>query len=126
MTWIWIGVGGAAGALARYVASGWVQGASPSSFPWGTFAVNVVGCFAIGLLAGLLSGPALVRPEVRLGLLVGFLGAFTTFSTYAYETLELGAAGQWAWCLWNVLLANGLGLVAVWAGDRLAAILTRG
>lgn len=82
-----VGSGGFLGALARYGMSGWVQRLSPmSTFPYGTLAVNLAGCFAIGVLAGLAESRQLFGPEARAFALIGLLGGFTTFSTFGYET----------------------------------------
>jgi len=86
-----IAVGGALGALLRYGLAGVVQERSDSLFPVGTLAVNVAGCFAIGLLAAFFAGPYLIREEVRAFALVGVLGSFTTFSTYGLETVGLAS-----------------------------------
>jgi len=114
-----IAVGGALGALLRYGLSGVVQERSDSLFPVGTLAVNVTGCFAIGLLAALFAGPYLIREEVRAFAFVGVLGAFTTFSTYGLETVGLATEGA----LWqagaNVAASNVLGVLGVWLGYRL-------
>lgn len=113
-----IAVGGAAGALLRYGVAGLTQRVSGSTFPYGTLAVNAIGCLAIGLLAGFFAGPHLVREEYRVAILVGVLGAFTTFSTFGLETLELARDGQFAPAAANILLSNALGLGAVWLGYR--------
>lgn len=112
-----IGAGGAAGAIARYLLSGWV---TRGTFPLGTLTVNGLGCLLIGFLGAVLTGPWLMREEYRFAITVGFLGGLTTFSTYAFETLSLAGDRQWAHAAVNVLLNNGLGLVAVWFGYRLA------
>ncbi len=88
-TLLWIGCGGAAGALFRYTLAGWCQRLSGGVFPVGTLAVNVLGCLLIGFVGAFLAGPLLVREEHRLGLLVGLLGGFTTFSTFGWETFAL-------------------------------------
>jgi len=108
--------GGALGALLRYGAAAGVQRFGGSAFPIGTLAVNLIGCLAIGLLGGFFAGPQLVREELRLGLLIGLLGAFTTFSTFGWETVQLANSGQFTLAAANVLLSNLLGLAAVWAG----------
>ena len=113
-------IGGGAGALCRYLISGWGQRLTSGVFPLGTLIVNVLGCFLNGLLAHLLNGVYPVRPEVRLGLLVGFLGAFTTYSTFGHDTMILANEGQMRSAGLYVLLSNGLGLAAVWFGYRLA------
>lgn len=79
---------GAAGTLARYGLSGWVQRLVRETFPWGTLAVNLAGCLAIGVVMGLVRERQLLSPEARTVLVVGFLGGFTTFSAFGYETLE--------------------------------------
>ena len=113
MTIAMIVIGGDAGALCRYWVSGWGQRLTSELFPLGTLIVNVLGCFLIGILAHLTMGVYPVRDEIRIGLLVGFLGAFTTYSTFGLDTMMLVNAGQkWSAGLY-VLLSNGLGLVAV-------------
>ena len=88
-----IGVGGAIGAILRYVCAGWGQRLTDSALPVGTLGVNVLGCFLLGGLAAWFAGPQLVREEYRVAIMVGLLGGFTTFSTYALETLTLAKAG---------------------------------
>lgn len=113
-----VAVGGALGAVSRYVVSGWVSRALPSSFfPWGTLVVNSSGSFVLGLLLGLVSSGRLALPsEVRLLVAIGGLGAFTTFSTFAYETLEAARIGDYRLALANVGFSLGIGLLACWAG----------
>ncbi len=115
-----IAAGGAIGAVLRYVVSGFAQRLTQGSFPIGTLIVNVAGCFAIGFLGGYFTGPHLVRMEYRPFILIGILGAFTTFSTYGWETLHLLNNGRWEAVLLNVLMSNGCGLAAVWVGLKLA------
>ncbi len=115
---VMIGAGGGAGAVLRYLVSGWGQRLAGGVFPAGTLTVNVVGCLLIGFLAAAFAGPHLIRDEVRLALMVGLLGGFTTFSSFGYETLALVNDGQWRYALLNVALNNGLGLLAAWAGYR--------
>jgi len=117
---LFIALGGGAGAVARYLVAGWGQSLTAGSFPLGTLLVNVTGCLLIGWLASVLAGPVLVREELRMALLVGFLGGFTTFSTFGFETGNLLSDGEWAQAAWNLGLSNGLGLVAIFAGVRLA------
>jgi CrcB protein len=115
-----IAAGGGAGALLRFLVSGWGQRLTESTFPVGTLVVNVSGCLLIGFAGGALSGPWIVREELRLALLVGLLGGFTTFSTFGFETFALVEDRQWLYVGGNLLLSNGLGLVAVWLGYRVA------
>ena len=114
-----IALAGGAGALARYGLGGLVQGWTSLSFPWGTFAVNAVGCFAFGLiwvLGGERSGLSI---ETRTILLVGFMGAFTTFSTFIFETNKLMADSQWLWAAGNILLHMVVGVAMLLAGIAL-------
>jgi len=112
--------GGGAGALLRYAVAGWAQRLGNGSFPLGTLTVNVVGCLVLGLLGALFAGPHLIREEYRVGILVGLLGAFTTFSTFGFETFTLANEGQFRLAAVNILLSNGFGLIAVWFGYRAA------
>ncbi len=118
--WLLIAAGGAFGSVLRYAVQGWVQRLSNGSFPIGTLVVNVVGCALLGLLAGMFAAPTLIREEYRVGLTVGILGGFTTFSTFGLETFTLANDGQLRWALANVVLSCGLGFLAVWGGYRLA------
>lgn len=115
---ILIGLGGAVGTLLRYGVAGFVQKQSAGVFPLGTLVVNCTGCLAIGFLGMMLTGPVLVREELRIALLVGVFGGYTTFSTFGRETMALAGDGQFGLAMANVLLSNALGLVAVWLGHR--------
>ena len=106
--------------MLRYWLAGWGQKLSAGVFPLGTLMVNLAGCLAIGFFATVLAGPLLVREEYRLALLVGLLGGFTTFSTFGYETLALLGDREWGPAALNLVLSNGLGLLAVLVGARLA------
>lgn len=117
-----IGVAGGLGALARYGLSGVVQNRLDGGFPWGTVAVNLVGCLAFGFLVAFLEGRFAFRSELRLFLLIGFMGAFTTFSTYVFETEQLLETGQWIWALGNLSLQNMVGLLALVAGITVGRI----
>jgi CrcB protein len=112
-----VGIGGFIGSVARYAAGGFVHRLLPGfSFPWGTVAVNLVGCFLIGLLAGLAQSKQVMAAETRLFVMIGILGGFTTFSTFGYETFALMRDGESLRALGNVLLQVGAGLAAVWVG----------
>jgi CrcB protein len=119
---LFIALGGAAGSVARYLVAVQGQRLSQSMFPVGTLTVNVLGCLLIGLLGTLFAGPVIVREEYRLALLVGFLGGFTTFSTFGLETFSLVSDREWWLASLNVLGSNVLGLAAVWVGNRLALL----
>jgi CrcB protein len=117
---ILIFVGSGIGGVLRYAMQGWFQRLTDSTFPLGTLAVNVTGCVLIGFLTALFTGPVLIREEYRVGLTIGILGGFTTFSTFGLETFMLTTDGQFWFALTNVVLSCGLGFIAVWFGYRAA------
>jgi CrcB protein len=115
-----VGAGGFIGAILRYGLSGLVHRVITfAAFPWGTLIVNVVGCFAIGALAGLGESRQAFGPEARLFLFIGLLGGFTTFSTFGFETFELIRDAQRAAAAANVLIQVTVGITAVWLGYSL-------
>jgi CrcB protein len=116
-----IGVAGALGALARYGLTNGVQRYMPAGFPGGTLVVNLIGCFLLGLLASLSVERLPMGMTMRAAVLVGFLGAFTTFSTFGYETLTLLREGAVLRAALNVGLSVGVGIMACWAGVVVAA-----
>ncbi|GIW95564.1 MAG: putative fluoride ion transporter CrcB [Pirellulaceae bacterium] len=116
----WLMLGGALGTLARYCLAGYVYRWSGSGFPWGTVVVNVTGCVVAGTLWGVFEERWVVSPELRTAVMVGFLGAFTTFSTMIVETNELLRLGQWWAAVGNLLLQNGLGWLAFWTALTVA------
>ncbi|MBN1911454.1 MAG: fluoride efflux transporter CrcB [Pirellulales bacterium] len=118
----WIGVAGAAGTLARYGLGGWVQAGTKGVFPLGTLAVNLLGCLAFGVVVSVMERWA-GHAELRSILLIGFMGAFTTFSTFMFETGELTRDGQWLWAMGNLAAQNVLGLAAVIAGLALGRMV---
>lgn len=111
-----IGFGGFIGAVARYYASGLPYRWLGPSFPYGTLLVNVLGCLVIGALMSLGEERNVFSPELRLFVFIGILGAFTTFSTFGYETLKLLQDAQFGYALWNVGGNVLLCLAAVWGG----------
>jgi CrcB protein len=112
-----VGIGGFLGANARYVTAKWVGTWVDARFPLGTFLINMSGSFLLGLLGGLLAARLVPRgDDVRLALGVGFLGAFTTFSTFEFETHALFEDGVWLTALTNIFVSLFLGLLAVRAG----------
>lgn len=116
----WVGLGGFVGSVARYAVALWLGGSTAGRFPWATFGVNVVGCLLIGLLAGVFARSP--TPEsVRLFLVTGLLGGFTTFSAFGLETLGLLRRGDVGLALSYALGSVLLSLLAVWIGLRLAA-----
>jgi CrcB protein len=113
-------LGSGFGGLLRYAISGWAQRLANGAFPLGTLAVNLSGCLAIGFLSAALSGRILIHEEYRIGLMIGILGGFTTFSAFGLETFALVNDGQHARAALNVFLSIGVGLAAVWLGYRWA------
>jgi CrcB protein len=111
-----IGLGGFAGAVARYVVDGAVADRTGGAFPWGTLAVNVSGSFALGLLFAVTAERAILPAEIRGPVLIGFIGAYTTFSTYMLESWRLVETGEIGAALANIIGSVVIGLVAVVAG----------
>ena len=121
MVWFLVGLGGALGAMARHWMNALVhQRFLTMRFPLGILVVNVLGSFAIGLLGGLLASERLMWGyRVRVFLIVGVLGGFTTFSSFSFDTLALGREGFTALAWWNVIGQVTLSLIAVWLGFAL-------
>lgn len=120
-TLIFIGAG--FGGLLRYWLGGLVQNWWGPSFPLGTMAVNITGCLVMGFLVAAWYGPVLVRDEVRVAVLVGVLGGYTTFSTFGRETLALVQDGDWPRAGLYILGSVVLSLLGVWLGSVLAGRL---
>lgn len=114
-----VALGGAIGAVLRYVVSGWAYRLLGPAFPWGTLAANLIGCFAIGFLWAL-SERVSFPPETTPFLFTGVIGAFTTFSTYGLESINLLREGELTLGLFNILASNLLGLLLVVLGFVLA------
>jgi len=115
-----IGIGGFLGAIARYGAALWIGQRWGRSFPLGTFIINVTGSFLIGLFMSLFTERFLVNPQWRLLLVVGFLGAYTTFSTFEYETGALVKDSEWLLAMLNVMLSVVVGFLALKLGEVIA------
>jgi CrcB protein len=111
-----IAIGGAIGAASRYLLSSFVLRISGTLFPLGTFVVNVIGCLVFGAIAGATTQRVQLAPALRLFLLTGILGGFTTFSSYAFESFVLVRDGQMLWASINVVGQVIAGLVGLWAG----------
>ena len=119
-----IAVGGSVGAVLRYFVANVGQSFTPSDFPLGTLIVNIIGCALIGIVTVLLIGPLSANREfLRLLLIVGVLGGFTTFSTFGLDTFELIDDGRIRQALMYVLLSNVLGILAAFGSYRLGTIL---
>lgn len=123
MQFLWIGLGGFLGANARFLVTRLAARQFGTTFPYGTFIVNVVGSFVIGFFLALSLEKVAIRPEWRLLFAVGFLGSFTTFSTFAYESFGLIEQGSWLAAIANVGGETVLGVVAAAAGIILARFL---
>jgi fluoride exporter len=119
----WIAMAGAAGTLARYGLAGLVQNSVKGVFPWGTVVVNLSGCLAFGLLWSAMEGRLTIAAETRTIVLVGFMGAFTTFSSFVFETGQLMRDSQWLFALGNVTVQNVVGLVALFVGLALGKLI---
>ena len=120
---ILIGLAGLAGTLCRYWLSGVLARRYGETFPTGTLAVNVAGCFLIGFLFYMFQERYVVGQTTRTVVLVGFLGGFTTFSSYGLQTFTLLRDGEFAYAAANVFASNLLGLLMVWGGYALAKLL---
>ncbi|XXT23733.1 fluoride efflux transporter CrcB [Sorangium sp. So ce429] len=113
--WFWIGLGGAAGTLARYGLSTWCQQRFGAGFPYGTLAVNVIGSFLLGVILQVAATTELLSPTLRLALSTGLMGGFTTYSSFNYETIKLFEEGAW----W----VGALNVVITVAGCMIAGVL---
>ena len=112
-----VGIGGAGGSILRYLAQRW---ANESTFPYGTFAVNILGCLLIGLFAGLATKNLLTESHKFL-LMTGFCGGFTTFSAFSIEALNMLEENRWLTFAMYVSLSVGLGIAATLAGYKLSS-----
>jgi len=122
--WLWLFLGGGCGAALRFAVAAWVDERLGPPYPWGTFAVNVLGCFAVGVLATLADEAELMSPHARFFLVAGLLGGFTTFSTFGLESFRLFQEGSGTVAALNIAASVGAGLAAVVLGSALARNLT--
>ena len=126
-SYLLVAVGGAIGSVGR----AWVGIAAARlfglGFPWGTMIINILGSAIIGIIAATALSPSrtILSPEIRIFLMVGFCGGFTTFSSFSLQTLRLAQDGQWLWAAANVLASNVGCLLAVWLGHVCAVGLRR-
>lgn len=116
LRFFWICLGGAIGTGARYLVTGWAAALFGPLFPWGTFAVNVMGSFLIGGIMQAAVATTLVTPTLRLFLTTGILGGFTTYSSYNYETVRFVREGAWSLATANFALTAVSCVVAGMAG----------
>lgn len=117
-----VGIGSLLGGLARYGLTGLVHRYLNGSFPYGTLAVNTLGCLVIGSVLYLVQDRSMLGPNARLFITVGLLGGFTTFSAFGYETMELLRGGEVRWAFLNVAGNVILGLGAVWLGRAISKL----
>lgn len=123
MRWLQLAAGGVAGTFARYLLAGFVYSVFGTGFPYGTLAVNLIGCFLIGFLAALAEEKFLIGPSARLLWMAGFCGAFTTFSTFMLETSNLVKDGEMGRAFLNILVSVAVGFLVFRLGVFLAEIL---
>lgn len=122
LKYIAIGIGGFAGAIARYALGNYIGSRLGVRFPYGTFIVNISGSFLVGFIVALLAR-TMASQYWRYLIPIGFIGAYTTFSTFEYETLRAMQEGQPMIGLLNVVLSLVIGFIAVWAGSELGRVL---
>lgn len=119
-----VGTGGFFGAAMRYLIGSWVNDLNRGTwFPYGTVTVNLVGCLAIGIVAGLAEHREMFGAEARAFILIGLLGGFTTFSAFGHETMLLARNGDATAALANIALQVGFGLTAVWVGYNVSRLV---
>ena len=121
LPWLWVGTGGFVGAVMRYYVSGWIQNGI-MTFPLGTLGVNFIGSFLLGLIMYLSEYRGLFSEEARVFLTIGVLGAFTTMSTFGYESFRLLEQKEWLLFSANVLGSVALALLGVYLGRALALL----
>ena len=114
--YLMVGIGGFVGAIARYWLGSYIGGKMGTRFPYGTFVINISGSFLIGLILTLLAERMHWSPNLRYLIPIGFIGAYTTFSTFEYETLRTVQEGQLWIAFLNISLSVVVGFAAVWAG----------
>jgi CrcB protein len=119
-----IAFAGAAGAISRYLLQGWVDGVTGGRLPWGTFVVNISGSFLLGIVFALAMDRAFLSPEVRVPVMVGFIGSYMTFSTLMLESWTLVELGDVVSAVANLLGSVVVGLIALVAGLVLGRVLT--
>ncbi len=112
----WLGLAGAAGTLSRFTVAGLLQSLAGERFPAGTLAVNLIGCFLFGLIWSLADERLIISGHTRFIILTGFMGAFTTFSTFGFETAELLRRAEWWQAAGNMLINNAGGIAGVFLG----------
>jgi CrcB protein len=123
LTYLWVGIGSAFGGIARYWISLAMTSLTGPGFPWGTILINVVGSFIIGFFGALtgIGGSLNVSGDLRVFVMVGICGGFTTFSSFSLQTLDLAHEGRWSYALANIVLSVTLCMIFVTLGHVSAA-----
>jgi len=125
MIYLYIGAGGFLGAIARYAVESLAGIKFSASFPAGTFIVNVAGCFLIGLIMTLALERMAIGTNTRMGIVTGFLGGLTTFSTYTCQTITFLEKGAWGLAMWYTAASVMACMLAVWLGVVAARLIPR-
>jgi len=118
-----VGLGGGIGSAARYLCQKWFASNYDNSFPWATFAVNLIGCFLIGVIYAASEKSTVLTPQIRLFLATGFCGGFTTFSTFGFENMNLLRSGDTSYFFLYAIGSVVLGIVGVFGGVAILKIL---
>ena len=122
--YFFIALGGSLGSIARYWVGSTISGRLGTKFPYGTFVINVSACIIIGFTLTFLGKRADLNPEWRFLIPVGFVGAYSTFSTYEWETLSTLRTGAFTLAAFYALISLFLGLAAVWCGSMIAEVIS--
>ncbi len=123
MSFLAVGIGAFLGANLRFILGTWAAERFGVDFPYGTLIVNVSGAFAVGVVLAFMGERLGLSPQWRLFFVTGFLGGYTTFSSYAWEALVLAEDGAWARAAVYVLGSNVVGFIGVWLGAMLARLV---
>ena len=118
-----VGLGGGIGSITRYLCQKWFAANYPHPFPWGTFVVNLIGCFLIGVIYAASEKSAVLSPQTRLFLATGFCGGFTTFSTFAFENMNLLRSGDTSYFFLYTIGSVVLGITGVLGGVAIMKLL---
>lgn len=118
-----VGIGGGVGSILRYLCQKWVYQLYPYSFPWGTFLINIAGCFLIGVFFAASEKTTFITGDWRLFLTTGICGGYTTFSTFAFENMNMLRTGDISYSLLYIIGSVVLGILAVFAGVALIKLL---
>jgi len=122
---LWVGLGGFIGSIFRYAVDGFfTRVAFGSVFPYETFLVNAVGCLTIGFLAGIAESRGVFSEPIKMFLFIGLIGGFTTFSAFAFESLQLFKESQSILAIFNLVFQPVIGLGGVWAGQTISRFVS--